>query len=105
MSNPSSASDVAFLDSKGGNGVFVPRNSFETLTDGGEKTSQPTPTPATNRTMATTATMATDTLFAPRIASAGGATPPSTISGAIACQYLNLTGATRLERGSNSEKC
>src|SRR5436309_13534740 len=92
MSNPSSASDVAFLDSKGGDGVFVPRNSFETFADGGEKTSQPTPTPATNRTIATTATMAIDTPFAPRIASAGGATPPSTISGAIAWQYLNLTG-------------
>src|SRR5437867_5199453 len=92
MSNPSSASDVAFLDSKGGNGVFVPRNSFEALTDGGEKTRKPTPNPATNRTIATTATITIDTPFAPRIASTGGATPPSAISGANACQYLNLTG-------------
>src|SRR2546425_12549336 len=92
MSNPSSASVVAFRDSKGGNGVFVPRNSFEALTGAGEKTSHPTPIPAPKRTIATTATMTTETPFAPRIASAGGAPPPAAMSGANACHYLNVTG-------------
>src|SRR3989449_8420254 len=92
MSNPSRASVVAFRASNGGNGVLVPRNSFETRFAGGEKTSQPTPTPARNRMTATTATITIDTPFAPRIASAGGAPPPAAMPGANACQYLNVTG-------------
>src|SRR2546426_1543337 len=96
MSNPSRASVVAFRASNGGNGVLVPRKSFETRFAGGEKTSQPTPTPATNRMTATTATMTIDTPFAPRIASAGGAAPPAAMPGANACHYLNVTGNTKV---------
>src|SRR2546422_163549 len=96
MSNPSRASVVAFRASNGGNGVLVPRKSFETRFAGGEKTSQPTPTPATNRMTATTATMTIDTPFAPRIASAGGAAPPAAMPGANACHYLNVTGNAKL---------
>src|SRR5467141_5105244 len=92
MSNPWSASVVAFRNSNGGNGVFVPRNSFETFAGAGEKTTQPTPMPAPNRTIATIATMTTETPFAPRIASAGGAPPPAAMPGANACHYLNVTG-------------
>src|SRR5436190_9468721 len=96
MSNPSSASVVAFRASNGGNWMLVPRKSFETRFAGGDKTSQPTPTPATNRRTATTATMTIHTPFAPRIASAGGAAPPAAMSGANACHYLNVAGdATR----------
>src|SRR5438046_8159050 len=95
MSNPSSSSVVALRDSNGGNGVFVPRNSFETFVGGAEKTSHPTPTPAPKTTIATTATMTTETPFAPRIASTGGALPPAAMTGAHAPPYLNVTGPRR----------
>src|SRR5437867_495400 len=48
--------------------------------------------PAPKTTMATTATITTETPFAPRIASAGGAPPPAAMPGANAYQYLNVTG-------------
>src|SRR2546427_3162323 len=92
MSNPSSASLVAFRDSNGGNGVFVPKNSLETLFAGGEKTSHPTPIPAKKSTTAMTATITMEIPFAPRIASAGAAPPPAAMRGANTCQYLKLTG-------------
>src|SRR5438046_10427365 len=91
MSNPSSTSVVALRDSNGGNGVFVPRNSFETFVGGAEKTSHPTPTPAPKTTIATTATIITETPFAPRIASTGGALPPAAMTGANEPPYLTVT--------------
>src|SRR3989449_138056 len=96
MSNPSRASVVAFRASNGGNGVLVPRKSFETRFAGGEKTAHPLPPPATNRMPAPTATMTTDTPFAPRIAPAGGAAPPAAMPGANACHYLNVTGNAKV---------
>src|SRR6266702_1612635 len=101
MSNPSSTSDVALRDSKGGNGVFVPRTNFEARVEGGEKTIHPTPTPAPNKTMATTATITTETPFAPRIASTGGAPPPAAMKGANAPPYLNVTGPRGRDRAPN----
>src|SRR5205809_2562273 len=101
MSNPSSTSVVALRDSNGGNGVFVPRNSFETFVGGAEKTSHPTPTPAPKTTIATTATMTTETPFAPRIASTGGALPPAAMTGANAPPYLNVTGPRRGDQAPN----
>src|SRR5436309_14206168 len=101
MSNPSSTSVVALQDSNGGNGVFVPRNSFETFVGGAEKTSHPTPTPAPKTTIATTATIITETPFAPRIASTGGALPPAAMTGANAPPYLNVTGPRRGGRAPN----
>src|SRR5438876_4540967 len=102
MSNPSSTSVVALRDSNGGNGVFVPRNSFETFVGGAEKTSHPTPMPAPKTTMATTATITTETPFAPRIASAGGAPPPAAMPGANACHYLNVTGHEKCWNGQRT---
>src|SRR6266566_9512767 len=101
MSNPSSVSDVALRDSNGGNGVFVPRNNFETFVGGAEKTSHPTPTPATKTTIATTATITTETTFAPRIASTGGAPPPAAMRGANAPPYLNVTGPRGRDQAPN----
>src|SRR5439155_6358550 len=101
MSNPSSTSVVALRDSNGGNGGFVPRNSFETFVGGAEKTSHPTPTPAPKATNATTATIITETPFALRIASTGGALPPAAMTGANAPPYLNVTGPRRGGRAPN----
>src|SRR2546427_3612181 len=52
--------------------------------------------PAPKTTMATTATITTETPFAPRIASAGGAPPPAAMPGANACHYLNVTGNAKV---------
>src|SRR5205823_3820189 len=101
-SNPSRSSEVAFRNSKGGKGVFVPKNSLEIRLGGGEKTSHPTPIPETNSTTATTATIATDTPLAPRIASAGGAAPPSAMPVGIACQYLNFASRQERDLGSRA---
>src|SRR5438132_14179273 len=91
MSNPSRLSVVALRDSNGGNGVFVPRNSFETFVGGAEKTSHPSPTPAAKTTIATIATITTETHFAPRMPSTGGAPPPAAMGGTNALPYLNFT--------------
>src|SRR2546428_5513777 len=96
MSNPSRASVVASRPSNGGNGVLVPRKSYETRFAGGEKTTHPPRTPATNRMPAPTATMTSDPPFAPRIAPAGGAAPPAAMPGANACHYLNVTGNAKV---------
>src|SRR2546430_173849 len=101
MSNPSRLSVVALRDSNGGNGVFVPRNSFEPSVGGGEKTTPPTPTPAPKPTIATTATITTETPFTPRIASTGGALPPAAMTGANAPPYLNVTGPRGGDRGTD----
>src|SRR5205809_7891316 len=101
MSNPSSTSVVALRDSNGRNGVFVPRNSFETSVAGAEKPSHPTPTPAPKTTIATTATITAATPFAPRIASTGGALPPAAMTGANEPPYLNVTGPRRGGRAPN----
>src|SRR6267378_1017967 len=94
MSNPSSLSVVEFRNSNGGNGVFVPRNSVDTVrgAGGGVRNTAPMPNPATNVMIAITTTITLETPFAPRIASDGGAPPPSAMRGASACHYLKLTG-------------
>src|SRR5437899_2167181 len=92
MSNPSNWPDVSLYDSNGGNGTLVPTTNVALAA--GLKTNHPTPTPARNVMTAITTTIAVlMPLAAPeRLASGGGAPPPSAIPGANACHYLNVTG-------------
>src|SRR5437879_8536360 len=84
---------VEFRNSNGGKGVFVPRKRVVTVrgAGGGARNTAPMPRPATNVTMAMTTTMTLEIPFAPRIASAGVAPPPSAMRGANTCPYLSLT--------------
>src|SRR5256886_2615347 len=91
---------LEFRNSKGGKGVFVPRKRVVTVrgAGGGARNTAPMPRPATNGTMAMTTTMTLEIPFAPRIASAGAAPPPSAMRGANTCPYLSLTASPICEQ-------
>src|SRR5437870_2123610 len=87
------------FDSKGGNGVFVPKRRTCFAAGACPNTSHPAPRPAANVTMATITARTAETPRAPRTASVGGAPPPAAIGGANACHYLNVTGRRTVGTG------
>src|SRR6266704_3871400 len=89
------------FDSKGGNGVFVPKRRTCFAAGACPNTSHPAPRPAANVTMATITARTAETPRAPRTAYVGGAPPPAAMG---RCKCVSLFECHREENGWNGTR-